>query len=164
MGASSVVYEATFAPLNAVVAVKVIDCDRLSTNAIDRVRREIQLMSLSKHTNVLRVRGTWLDGSKLYIAERFMASGSMHDIVRAVIARFIRLPAARRVPRDVAIAQLSAHTRIAVLRLCGWFRRGDLCGHTVCLCSVSEADRESAQVIEGLAYMHQNDWLHRDVR
>ena len=83
MGASSTVYEATFLPLGAVVAVKVIDCDRLSTNAIDRVRREIQLMSLSKHTNVLRVRGTWLDGPKLYIAERFMASGSMHDIVRA---------------------------------------------------------------------------------
>ena len=87
MGASSTVYEATFLPLGAVVAVKVIDCDRLSTNAIDRVRREIQLMSLSKHTNVLRVRGTWLDGPKLYIAERFMASGSMHDIVRAARAQ-----------------------------------------------------------------------------
>lgn len=30
--------------------------------------------------------------------------------------------------------------------------------------SEAEADDSSAQVIEGLSYMHTNDWLHRDVR
>lgn len=32
-------------------------------------------MSLSKHPNVLRVRGTWVDGHKLYIAMRLMNKG-----------------------------------------------------------------------------------------
>jgi serine/threonine-protein kinase OSR1/STK39 len=39
-------------------------------------------MSLSKHPNVLRVRGTWMDGSKLYIALRLMSKGSAADVMR----------------------------------------------------------------------------------
>lgn len=43
---------------------------------------ETQLMSLSKHPNVLRVRGTWLQGRKLYIALRLMSAGSISDCMR----------------------------------------------------------------------------------
>lgn len=39
-------------------------------------------MSLSKHPNVLRVRGTWLEGRKLYIALRLMRAGSISDCMR----------------------------------------------------------------------------------
>ena len=39
-------------------------------------------MSLSKHPNVLRVRGCWVKGAKLHIATRRMSSGSMLDIMR----------------------------------------------------------------------------------
>lgn len=39
-------------------------------------------MSLSKHPNVLRVRGCWVKGAKLHIATRLMSSGSMLDIMR----------------------------------------------------------------------------------
>jgi len=39
-------------------------------------------MSLSKHPNVLRVRGTWMDGHKLYIAMRLMNAGSVVDVMR----------------------------------------------------------------------------------
>lgn len=39
-------------------------------------------MSLSKHPNVLRVRGSWIDGHKLYIALRLMNKGSAADIMR----------------------------------------------------------------------------------
>jgi len=38
-------------------------------------------MSLSKHPNVLRVRGSWMDGHKLYIALRLMNSGSAADVM-----------------------------------------------------------------------------------
>lgn len=87
-GASSVVYLSKFYPLAEaapfiVCAVKVIDVDRLSKAAdIDRLRRETQLMALSKHTNVVRVRGEWIEGSKLFIAVRYMSPGSMLDICR----------------------------------------------------------------------------------
>lgn len=33
-------------------------------------------MALSKHPNVLRVRGEWIDGSKLCIAVRYMSHGA----------------------------------------------------------------------------------------
>ncbi|KXN82034.1 Serine/threonine-protein kinase fray2 [Leucoagaricus sp. SymC.cos] len=39
-------------------------------------------MSLSKHPNVLRVRGSWMDGCKLYIALRLMNKGSAADVMR----------------------------------------------------------------------------------
>lgn len=38
-------------------------------------------MSLSKHPNVLRVRGTWMEGHKLYIAMRLMNAGSAADVM-----------------------------------------------------------------------------------
>lgn len=38
-------------------------------------------MSLSKHPNVLRVRGSWIEGHKLYIALRLMNKGSAADIM-----------------------------------------------------------------------------------
>jgi serine/threonine protein kinase len=53
-------------------AIKVIDVDKLSSAGdIERLRRETQLMALSKHPNVLRVRGEWVDDKgRLHIACR----------------------------------------------------------------------------------------------
>lgn len=39
-------------------------------------------MSLSKHPNVLRVRGSWIDGHKIYIALRLMNKGSAADVMQ----------------------------------------------------------------------------------
>lgn len=39
-------------------------------------------MSLSKHPNVLRVRGSWLDGHKIHIALRLMNAGSAADVMQ----------------------------------------------------------------------------------
>ncbi|KDN52972.1 kinase-like protein [Tilletiaria anomala UBC 951] len=81
-GASSVVYQAAFLPLGSrACAVKVVDLEAFSGDT-EVLRRETQLMSLSKHPNVLRVRGCWVDGTKLHIATRLMSSGSMLDIMR----------------------------------------------------------------------------------
>jgi serine/threonine-protein kinase OSR1/STK39 len=85
-GASSIVYAATYDPQGAEtptpVALKVLDLDRLPQQALKLLQRETQLMSLSKHPNVLRVRGTWMDGRKLCIALRLMNAGSAADVMR----------------------------------------------------------------------------------
>lgn len=85
-GASSIVYSATYHPrgpeTSTPVALKVLDLDRLPQQALKLLQRETQLMSLSKHPNVLRVRGTWMDGHKLYIALRLMNAGSAADVMR----------------------------------------------------------------------------------
>jgi len=80
-GASAVVYKAMYKPLNTLCAVKVINVDRMPLDGIDRLRREAQLMSLSKHANVLRVRGEWLSDNKLHIATRLMKSGKFTVIL-----------------------------------------------------------------------------------
>ncbi|KAI0080058.1 kinase-like protein [Panus rudis PR-1116 ss-1] len=85
-GASSVVYAAQFQPPGAPnptpCALKVLDLDRLPPNSLHLIQRETQLMSLSKHPNVLRVRGMWTEGHKLYIAMRLMNAGSAADVMR----------------------------------------------------------------------------------
>jgi serine/threonine-protein kinase OSR1/STK39 len=86
-GASSTVYTATYIPpdYNAPLecAVKEVDLDKLPLKSLALLKRETQLMSLSKHPNVLRVRGTWMSGHHLYIAMRLMKSGSVADVMRA---------------------------------------------------------------------------------
>ncbi|CAO1616558.1 unnamed protein product [Parajaminaea phylloscopi] len=82
LGASSVVHQASFLPLDGrACAVKVIDLEAFGRDT-EELRRETQLMSLSKHPNVLRVRGCWVQGTKLHIATRLMSSGSLLDIMR----------------------------------------------------------------------------------
>lgn len=80
-GASSIVYSATYNPLSTPVALKVLDLDRLPQQALKLLQRETQLMSLAKHPHVLRVRGTWINGPKIYIALRLMNAGSAADVM-----------------------------------------------------------------------------------
>ncbi|GBC02079.1 hypothetical protein RclHR1_04440009 [Rhizophagus clarus] len=81
-GASAIVYGAIYKPLNKKVAVKMIDLDFFERNQIDEVRRETQLMSLSKHANVLRVYGSFVNESKLFIVTPYMSAGSCSDIMK----------------------------------------------------------------------------------
>lgn len=95
-GASSIVYSATYHPaapgssysVNASAkgksiscALKVLDLDSLPPRALQLLQRETTLMSLSKHPNVLRVRGSWMNGHKLHIALRLMNKGSAADVM-----------------------------------------------------------------------------------
>ncbi|KAI0281602.1 kinase-like domain-containing protein [Russula aff. rugulosa BPL654] len=85
-GSSSIVYNATYRPKSSShtptpCALKVLDLDRLPQGSLRLLQRETQLMSLSKHPNVLRVRGSWLDGHKLHIALRLMNAGSAADVM-----------------------------------------------------------------------------------
>lgn len=85
-GASSVVHAAKFHGKDdrpkAMCAVKVIDVDNFNRHTLELLRRELQLLSLSKHSQVLRVRGMWMDGPRLHIATRLMKAGSVQSILR----------------------------------------------------------------------------------
>ncbi|KAJ7139761.1 kinase-like domain-containing protein, partial [Mycena epipterygia] len=86
-GASSIVYAAEWRPdapagKRIPCALKVLDLDSLPPHSLALLQRETTLMSLSKHPNVLRVRGSWMDGHKLYIALRLMNRGSAADVMR----------------------------------------------------------------------------------
>ncbi|KAF9515387.1 hypothetical protein BS47DRAFT_1256322, partial [Hydnum rufescens UP504] len=88
-GASSIVYSAVYTPQNGSskhasipCALKVLDLDKLPQSALHLLTRETRLMSLSKHPNVLRVRGSWMVGHRVYIALRLMRKGSVRDVMR----------------------------------------------------------------------------------
>ena len=88
-GASSIVYSALYRPSSAEpslpgipCALKVLDLDTLAPRSLQLLQRETTLMSLSKHPKVLRVRGSWVDGHRLYIAFRLMNKGSAADVMR----------------------------------------------------------------------------------
>ncbi|KAJ3220460.1 hypothetical protein HK099_004337 [Clydaea vesicula] len=81
-GSSAVVYLAKYKPLNKNVAIKMIDLDMFERNQIDELRREIQIMSLSKHPNLLQVHGSFVNESKLYIVTPFFGGGSCLDIMK----------------------------------------------------------------------------------
>lgn len=91
-GASSIVYTATYQPRasspsmplppSIPCALKVLDLDTLPPRSLSLLQRETTLMSLSKHPNVLRVRGSWMNGHRLHIALRLMNKGSAADVMR----------------------------------------------------------------------------------
>lgn len=90
-GASSIVYSAVYTPKRAAssrhrssypCALKVLDLDKLPQSALHLLTQETRLMSLSKHPNVLRVRGCWMAGHRVYIALRLMRKGSVRDALR----------------------------------------------------------------------------------
>ncbi|KAF8624867.1 hypothetical protein AX15_005744 [Amanita polypyramis BW_CC] len=85
-GSSSIVYSAVYIPRPSgrpvPCALKVLDLDSLPPRSLQLLQRETRLMSLSKHPNVLRVRGSWINGHKLYIAIRLMNKGSAADVMR----------------------------------------------------------------------------------
>ncbi|TPX34793.1 hypothetical protein SeMB42_g07262 [Synchytrium endobioticum] len=81
-GSSAVVYQATYKPLQRHVAIKLIELDQFERNQIEELRKEIQIMSLCKHSNLLRVYGSFVHDSKLYIVTPFLSAGSCLDIMK----------------------------------------------------------------------------------
>ncbi|KAL7314128.1 hypothetical protein PS15m_007779 [Mucor circinelloides] len=118
-GSSAMVYSAVYIPHNKRVAIKVIDLDMFERNQIDELRRETALMALSKHPHVLRVYGSFVHGSKLYIVTPYMAVGSCLDIMKLSFPDGLD---------EISIA--------TILK----------------------------QALEGLAYLHKNGHIHRDVK
>ncbi|KAJ3269691.1 hypothetical protein HDV01_001119 [Terramyces sp. JEL0728] len=81
-GSSATVYLANYKLQNLPVSIKVIDLDLFERNQIDELRRELQIMTLSKHTNLLPVYGSFVNGSKLFIVTPFLSAGSGLDIMK----------------------------------------------------------------------------------
>ncbi|EJD04402.1 kinase-like protein [Fomitiporia mediterranea MF3/22] len=85
-GATSIVYASRYVPKDESTpvpcALKVVNLDKLPLQSLRLLRRETQLMSLSKHPNLLRVRGSWTTGHHLHIALRLMNAGSAADVMR----------------------------------------------------------------------------------
>lgn len=81
-GSSAIVHMATYLPLNLQVAVKMIELDHFERNRIDELRKEIQVMALCKHPNLLGILTSFVSESKLWIVTPFLAGGSCLDVMK----------------------------------------------------------------------------------
>lgn len=81
-GSSAIVHTALYKPLDKTVAIKMIELDRFERNQIDELRKEIQVMALCKHSNLLPILATFVNESKLWIVTPFLSCGSCLDIMR----------------------------------------------------------------------------------
>jgi len=81
-GSSAVVYVAKYKPSQKTVCLKVIDLDKFERNQIEGLRKEIQIMSLCKHPNLLTVYGSFVHESKLYIVTPLLSAGSCLNIMK----------------------------------------------------------------------------------
>lgn len=81
-GSSAIVYHTVYLPANMVVAVKMIDLDHFERNQIDELRREIQVMTLCKHANLLRILASFVHRCKLWIVTPYLSGGSCLDIMK----------------------------------------------------------------------------------
>jgi serine/threonine protein kinase len=78
-GSSAIVFLATYKPEGRLVAIKEMDLEQCDINRIDtqleELRREISVMSLSKHKNILKVLASFVVKDKLWIVTPYLACG-----------------------------------------------------------------------------------------
>ncbi|KAI9280054.1 kinase-like domain-containing protein [Sporodiniella umbellata] len=108
-GSSAIVYKAIYKPLNKPMALKMIDLDKFERNQIDELRHETALMALCKHPNVLRVYGSFVHGSKLYIVTPFLSGGSCLDIMKTCFSEGLEETAIATILRQALEALIYLH-------------------------------------------------------
>ncbi|KAI7868910.1 kinase-like domain-containing protein [Spinellus fusiger] len=86
-GATAKVYSAVYQPTASLVAIKTVllttlDRSRVGeASRLDRVRKEIQIMSLCRHPHLLPVYQSFVSCSLLYIVMPIMSAGSCHSLL-----------------------------------------------------------------------------------
>ncbi len=82
-GTSAAVFRALCKPLNDEVAIKVIDLEWFQSSLED-IFREIQVMSLSSHPNVVPFSTAFVNGADLWIVMPLLTGGSVLDLIHDV--------------------------------------------------------------------------------
>jgi serine/threonine-protein kinase OSR1/STK39 len=64
------------------VAIKILDLETFPNSSIQLIRKEISIMSMSKHKNIVPVHVSFVDSQYLWIVMPLIDSGSVLDIMR----------------------------------------------------------------------------------
>ncbi|XP_010551903.1 PREDICTED: serine/threonine-protein kinase BLUS1-like [Tarenaya hassleriana] len=81
-GVSATVYRALCIPLKETVAIKVLDLEKCNSD-LDGIRREVQMMNLIDHPNLLRAHCSFSTGHHLWVVMPYMAGGSCLHIMKS---------------------------------------------------------------------------------
>jgi len=66
------------------VAIKILDLETFPNNSIQLIRKEIAIMSMSKHKNIVAEYISFVDLQYLWIVMPVIDAGSLIDIMRVV--------------------------------------------------------------------------------
>jgi len=78
---SNTVWKAKCLTNNQVVAVKLIDLATFNAQALDSIKKEIQIMYWANHPNIVEFYSAFIDGSKLWLVMKLL-EGSALDVMR----------------------------------------------------------------------------------
>ncbi|KAM6548735.1 hypothetical protein CsatB_020411 [Cannabis sativa] len=112
-GVSASVYRALCVPLNETVAIKVLDLEKCN-NDLDGIRREVQMMNLIDHPNLLRAHCSFTTGHHLWVVMPYMAGGSCLHIMKSSFPEGFEETVIATLLREVlkALVYLHAHGHI----------------------------------------------------
>ncbi|KAG1368026.1 serine/threonine-protein kinase BLUS1 [Cocos nucifera] len=112
-GVSATVYRALCIPLNEIVAIKILNLEKCSSD-LDGVRREVRTMSLVDHPNVLHAHCSFTSGHMLWVVMPFMAGGSCFHIMKSAYPEGFDEPIIATLLREVlkALVYLHGHGHI----------------------------------------------------
>ncbi|GAB4849207.1 hypothetical protein Ancab_004017 [Ancistrocladus abbreviatus] len=108
-GVSATVYRALCIPFNEIVAIKVLDLERCQ-NDLDGIRREVHMMSLIDHPNVLRARCSFTAGHNLWVVMPYMAGGSCLHIMKSTFPEGFEEPVIATLLRETLKALAYLHS------------------------------------------------------
>jgi serine/threonine-protein kinase OSR1/STK39 len=66
-----------------VIAIKIIDLEHFPSDSIQDIRREISIMSLSKHKNIISEHISFVDHRYLWIVMPIIGAGSVNDVMES---------------------------------------------------------------------------------
>ncbi|XP_072995790.1 serine/threonine-protein kinase BLUS1-like [Typha latifolia] len=81
-GVSASVYQALCIPFDEIVAIKILDLEKTSSD-LSRITREAQTMTLIDHPNVLKAHCSFVSRHSLFVVMPYMAGGSCLHIMKS---------------------------------------------------------------------------------
>ncbi|KAG7589643.1 Protein kinase domain [Arabidopsis suecica] len=107
-GVSATVYKARCIALNEIVAVKILDLEKCR-NDLETIRKEVHIMSLIDHPNLLKAHCSFIDRSSLWIVMPYMSGGSCFHLMKSVYPEGLEQPIIATLLREVLRALVYLH-------------------------------------------------------
>ncbi|CAN8239197.1 unnamed protein product [Cochlearia groenlandica] len=107
-GVSATVYRARCIALNENVAIKIMDLEKCR-NDLETIRKEVHIMSLIDHDNLLKAHCSFIDRSSLWIVMPYMSGGSCFHLMKSVYPEGLEQPIIATLLREVLKALIYLH-------------------------------------------------------
>ncbi|XP_013618957.1 PREDICTED: serine/threonine-protein kinase BLUS1 isoform X1 [Brassica oleracea var. oleracea] len=107
-GVSASVYRARCIALNENVAIKIMDLEKCR-NDLDTIRKEVHIMSLIEHPNLLKAHCSFIDRNTLWIVMPYMSGGSCFHLMKTVYPQGFEQPIIATLLREVLKALVYLH-------------------------------------------------------